>query len=63
MGKEGGGSNTSVDAPLTIKLLKITGIGRALARAIRLCKQHNRASDKREGWEVAPKSGGGRWCP
>ena len=48
-----------MDAPSTIKLLEVTGTGRALARAIGLCKQHDRASDKKEGWEAAAKSGGG----
>ena len=52
-----------MDVPLTIQLLKVIEIGRALARAIRLCKQHGRVSDKKEGWEAAAKSGGGHWCP
>ena len=59
MGEEGGGGIAGVDVPLTIELLEVTGIGRALARGIRSCKRHGRASDKREGWEGAVKSGGG----
>ena len=47
-----------MDAPSTIQLLKVTGIRRALARAIRLCKQHGCQSNKREGWKAAVKSGG-----
>ena len=48
-----------MNAPSTIKLLEVTGIGGGLARAIRLCKRHGCASNKREGWEAAAKSGGG----
>ena len=50
MGEEGGGGgDAGRDTPSTIKLLEVTGIGRALAWAIRSCKRHGRASDKREG--------------
>jgi hypothetical protein len=45
------------------RLLEVTGIGRALTKAIRSCKQHSRASDKREGWEVAANSRGERCRP
>ena len=48
-----------MDVLSTIELLEVTGIGRVLARGIRLCKRHGRASDEREGWEAAAKSGGG----
>jgi hypothetical protein len=41
-----------------VRLLDVNGIGRALARAIRSCKQHGSASNKREGWEAAEKLGG-----
>ena len=58
-GKDGGGDDAGVDALLTIELLEVIGIGRTLARAIRSCKQHGRASNKREGWQAAAKSGGG----
>ena len=47
--RRGGGGDAGVDVPSTIELLKVTGIGRALARAIRSCKRHGRASDEREG--------------
>ena len=57
--RRGGGGDAGVDVPSTIELLKVTGIGRALARAIRSCKRHGRASDEREGWEGAAKSGEG----
>jgi hypothetical protein len=58
MGQEGGG-NAGMETPLMIELLKVTGIGRALARAIRLCKGHGHAPNEREGWEAATESGGG----
>ncbi len=54
-----GGGNAGVDVPSTIELLEVTRIQRALARAIRLCKQHGHASNEREGWEAVAKSGGG----
>ena len=56
--RRGGGGDAGVDAPSTIKLLEVTRIGRALARTIKLCKQHDRVSDKGEGWEAAVKAGG-----
>jgi hypothetical protein len=60
MGKEGGrGGNAGIDAPSTIEQLEVAGIGRVLARAIRSCKQHGHASDEREWFEAAAKSGGG----
>ena len=37
--RRGGGGDTGVDAPSMIKLLKVTRIRRALAKAIRSCKQ------------------------
>ena len=60
MGEEGGRGKAGMEMPSTIELLEVIGIGRALARTIRSCKQHGRASDEREeGWEAAAKSGGG----
>ena len=48
-----------MDAPSRIKLLEVTRIRRALARAIRLRKRQGCASDKREWFEAAAKSRGG----